>query len=112
MMQITESFLHRYSQNHKLPIRLISPTFGHLQAEVANAYGLTHRKTYYFLILMLEGITRHSVDLRQFEVGANELLFILPIRFMSCHRRGTGKITSKLDLMRNVFLFYQDNIRF
>ncbi len=77
-MQIPESFLQQYKQNNKLPIRLISPAFGHLPAEVVKDFGITHRKTYYFLIMMFEGSTRHSVDLRQFDIGRNELLFILP----------------------------------
>lgn len=61
-----------------LPIRLVSPDFGHLSAEAVGKYGLTHRKTYYFLILMLEGVTRHNVDLQPFEINSGELLFILP----------------------------------
>jgi len=73
-----ESFLNRYKQNSKLPIRLVAPTFGHLSADVAKDYGLSHRKTYYFLIFMLKGIAHHSVDLRQFDIKDNELLFILP----------------------------------
>jgi AraC family transcriptional activator of pobA len=78
MTQMTGSFFQQYSQNNKLPIRLVSPDFGHLPADTIGKYGLTHRKTYYFLILMLEGMTRHSVDLQQFEIGNGELLFILP----------------------------------
>jgi AraC family transcriptional activator of pobA len=75
---MTDSFLQQYKQNNKLPIRLVSPAFGHLPVELSEKYGLTHRKTYYFLILMLEGVTRHSVDLQQFEISSGELLFILP----------------------------------
>lgn len=77
-MQNIESFLHLFKQNNQLPIRIISPGFGHLPAEVAGIYGLTHRKPYYFFIFMLDGITHHGVDLEQFDVKNNELLFILP----------------------------------
>lgn len=77
-MSNIDSFLQRYTQNNKLPIRLVSPTFGHLPSEIIDTYGLTHRKTYYFLIFMLDGITHHGVDLRQFDIKNNELLFILP----------------------------------
>jgi AraC family transcriptional activator of pobA len=77
-MQNGEFYLDPFKQNNKLSIRLVSPTFGHLAPEIAAPYGLTHRKTHYFLLFMLDGHTQHSVDLQQFEVRNNELLFILP----------------------------------
>lgn len=77
-MHSLELFLNLYKQNHKLPIRLISPSFGHLPAELTAVYGPTHRKPHYFFILMLKGVTNHGVDLRRFEIKENELLFILP----------------------------------
>lgn len=77
-MKNLESFLHLYKQNNKLSIRLISPTFGHLPAETFDIYGPSHRKPHYFFIFMLKGLTRHGVDLRQFDIKNNELLFILP----------------------------------
>lgn len=77
-MQSIGSFLTLYKQNNRLPIRLISHSFGHLPPEIFSGYGLTHRKEHYFLIFMLEGMTRHGVDLQQFTVKNNELLFILP----------------------------------
>lgn len=73
-----QSFLHLYSQNDKLPLRLISPSFGKLAPETLAPYGLTHRKPHYFFVFMLAGITSHGVDLKKFEVKPNELLFILP----------------------------------
>lgn len=73
-----ESFLNRYKQNNKLPIRLISPAFGHLPPEIVAKYGFTHRKTYYFLFFMLQGHTQHYVDLQLFDIKDSELLFILP----------------------------------
>jgi len=77
-MQNVDSLLGLYKQNNKLPILLISPSFGHLSPEIAGTYGLTHRKSHYFIFLMLEGSTRHGVDLEEFEIKNNELLFILP----------------------------------
>ncbi|QDK77797.1 helix-turn-helix domain-containing protein [Spirosoma sp. KCTC 42546] len=77
-MQASESFFNLYKQNHKLSIRLISPTFGHLPPEIADQYGLTQRKPYYFFLFMREGRTQHGVDLQQFDINNNELLFILP----------------------------------
>ncbi|RRA97541.1 helix-turn-helix domain-containing protein [Larkinella rosea] len=77
-MQTVESLLTYNRQNSKLAIRLISPAFGHLPSEMAQQYGLTHRKPHYFFLFMLKGHTRHGVDLQQFDVKANELLFILP----------------------------------
>ena len=77
-MKSIEPLLNLYKQNNKLSIRIISPTFGHLSPEVTEKYSLTHRKTYYFLFFMVEGLTHHGVDLEQFDIKDNELLFILP----------------------------------
>jgi AraC-like DNA-binding protein len=77
-MQNVGSFLNLYTQNNNLAIRLISPTFGQIAPGIINNYGLTHRKTYYFIIFMVDGATTHGVDLQQFEIKNNELLFILP----------------------------------
>ncbi|MFC5409103.1 helix-turn-helix domain-containing protein [Larkinella bovis] len=77
-MENLESFLNLNRQNNKLSIRLISPTFGHLPPAIAQQFGLTHRKPHYFFLFMLAGHTRHGVDLQQFDIRANELLFILP----------------------------------
>ena len=77
-MQNIESFLNLYKQNNKLSIRIISPAFGHLSPEIADRFGLTHRKPHYFLFFMLKGLTQHGVDLQQFDIKNNELLFILP----------------------------------
>lgn len=77
-MQDHSAFLNEYSQNHKLRLRLVAPDFGHLSPEVAGMYGLTHRKPYYFFIFMLEGKGQHGIDLQQYDVTDNELLFILP----------------------------------
>ncbi|WP_428663165.1 AraC family transcriptional regulator [Runella sp.] len=95
-MQNIESFLNLYKQNHRLPILLISPDFGHLPAEIADSYGLTHRKTHYFFLFMLEGCTRHGVDLREFDIKNNELLFILPHQIHRLPTTGKGTDYFKL----------------
>jgi AraC-like DNA-binding protein len=77
-MQSIESFLNVYKQNDKLSIRIISPTFGHVPPEIGNIYGPTHRKPHYFLLFMIEGLAHHGVDLQQFDIKNNELLFIVP----------------------------------
>jgi AraC-like DNA-binding protein len=91
-MQNIGSFLHLFKQNRVLPIRLVSPSFGHLSAEITSRYGLTHRKPHYFLFFMLEGHAFHGVDLQQFDIKNNELLFILPhqIHQLPSERQGTN----------------------
>ncbi|MEO6721946.1 MAG: helix-turn-helix domain-containing protein [Ferruginibacter sp.] len=91
-MKNISTFLHLHKQNHQLPIRLISPGFGHLPSVMVNEYGLTHRKPYYFFLFMLDGITHQSVDLEQFKITNNELLFILPhqIHQLSAAHQGTN----------------------
>jgi AraC family transcriptional regulator, transcriptional activator of pobA len=90
-MEKPESFIRRYKQNNKIPIRLISPGFGHLPPELITTYGLFQRKPYYFFIFMIKGLTSHGVDLRQFDVKNNELLFILPnqIHQLPIRKQGT-----------------------
>ena len=95
-MQNTGSFLDIYKQNHKLSIRLISPTFGHLPAEIVDAYPLTHRKTHYFLLFMIDGIAHHGVDLQQFDIKNNELLFILPHQIHRLPDTGHGAYYFKI----------------
>src|SRR4051812_21857 len=77
-MQRMDPLLNLFKQNDKLSIRIISPTFGHLPPEIVGNYGLTHRKPHYFFLFMLEGSSQHGVDLQQFEIKSDELLFVLP----------------------------------
>lgn len=95
-MQNGEFNLDPFKQNKKLSIRLVSPSFGHLSPEIAAPFGLTHRKTYYFFLFILDGHTQHSVDLQQFEVGSNELLFILPHQMHQLPAESHGKDYFKL----------------
>ncbi len=77
-MQNIGSHPNLLNQNNKLPIRIVSPTFGHLSPEHAGKFSLTHRKTHFFLLFMVEGTTHHGVDLQQFKITTNQLLFVLP----------------------------------
>ena len=77
-MQNLDPFLRLHTQNYKLPIRLISPRFGQLPAEITGSFGTAHRKFHYFILLMLDGHGQHGVDLQQLELAKDELLFILP----------------------------------
>jgi AraC family transcriptional activator of pobA len=77
-MEIPESSFPLDKQNNQLALHLVTPTFGHLLDDLVNTYSLTHRKTYYFFLLMLEGAAHHRVDLRDYHIGNHELLFVLP----------------------------------
>lgn len=98
-MQNIESFPNLYKQNNILHIRLTSPSFGNLSAEVHDKYCVTHRKFHYFLVFMIEGLTHHGVDLEQFDIKNNELLFILPhqIHQLPSTKKGTNYFTISFD---------------
>jgi AraC family transcriptional activator of pobA len=89
-MQKIDKVLDEFRQNDKLPIRIVSPGFGHLSPEIADQYALTHRKPYYFFLFMLNGSTRHGVDLEQFNIENNELLFVLPHQIHRLPAAGHG----------------------
>lgn len=72
------SLLHSFRQNKKLPVRIVSPYFGHLTPEESARYSLPHHTPYYFFLLMLDGRSLHRLDLRQYEVTRNELIFVMP----------------------------------
>ena len=69
-----EQFLYRFKQNDKLPIRMVSPDFGHLSPDVKQKFLPVHRAAHYFFLFMIEGSAQHHLDLQPFEVGNNELL--------------------------------------
>ena len=73
-----EPSLKNMSQNNQLPIRMVSPGFGHLSAENAKIHGLTKRLPYYLFLFVSDGSSKHGVDLEKFDIGKNELLFFLP----------------------------------
>jgi len=91
-MQSLGPFLQHFKQNKQLPIRLVSPTFGHLSPETLGIIGRVHRTPHYFFLFMIEGLTSHGVDLEKFDVKNNELLFILPhqIHHLPATKQGTN----------------------
>jgi AraC-like DNA-binding protein len=66
------------NQNDQLPIRIVSPDFGHISKETIRLYPSTRRLPYYYLLFVIEGTSRLRVDVDEFEVGKYELLFSLP----------------------------------
>jgi len=77
-MHSSDSLLRDFSQNARLPIRLVAPGFGHLSPEAAAPYGLPHRLSYYFFLFLWEGSTEFGIDLEKFVVEQHELVFSLP----------------------------------
>lgn len=77
-MQIITPFLQHIRQNNKLPIRIVSPHFGHLTADEAATLVVPRRSPYYFLMFMLEGYSNHRIDLLHYKITANELVFVTP----------------------------------
>lgn len=77
-MERHTSFPDHFRQHHQLPLRIVSPAFGHLPATEAARYSNVRRASYYFFLFMLDGRTKHIVDLQPVEVAGNELLFVLP----------------------------------
>lgn len=96
LMQTIRSLLQEHKQNDKLPIRVVSPGFGHLPAEIRGKLELTHRTPYYFFLFMLNGSTRHGVDLEEFDVENNQLLFVLPHQVHRLPASGHGTDYFKL----------------
>ncbi|UFH57692.1 helix-turn-helix domain-containing protein [Spirosoma sp. KNUC1025] len=77
-MPSSNSLPEDFSQNNQLPIRIVSPNFGHVSPKARENYGPTHRLRYYFLLFVLEGSTHYGIDGETIEVGKYELLFALP----------------------------------
>ena len=77
-MPTSQSFLQQFAQNSKLPIRLVSPTFGSLPPGLVDVYRLARRPAHYLLLFMVEGRTEYGLDLQHYAVQAHELLFVLP----------------------------------
>jgi AraC-like DNA-binding protein len=70
-----------FSQNSRVPIRVVSPAFGHLSEEAAKNYQSSKRLSYYFFLFVLEGSCQYRVDGEKITVGKNEMLFSLPNQF-------------------------------
>ncbi|MFD0765561.1 helix-turn-helix domain-containing protein [Mucilaginibacter lutimaris] len=94
-MRNTGSPLTKISQHGQLPIRIVSPAFGHIVEKDGN-YNPTERLPYYFMVFMLDGNSRYGVDLEKFDVGKNELLFIQPNQIRHFPARSHGNNYYKL----------------
>ncbi|WP_343303928.1 AraC family transcriptional regulator [Chitinophaga niabensis] len=77
-MRNSTSFLYKLRQNDKLPIRIVSPEFGHLSPLEAADYDAPRHTPYYLFLFMLVGRSGHNIDLQQYEAGDNELIFVMP----------------------------------
>jgi AraC family transcriptional activator of pobA len=95
------SFLSRFKQNDKLPIRIASPAFGQPSADMINEYGITHRTAFPCFLFMMSGSALYSVDLKPFEVTDNELLFIMPHQMLELPATKSGSDYFKI--------FFDDN---
>ena len=73
-----DSLPENFSQNNQLPIRIISPDFGHLSPQTPDLSGLTRRLSYYYFLFILEGSAQYGVDMEKVDLGKHELLFALP----------------------------------
>jgi len=73
-----DTLLHTIKQNHKLPIRLVSPGFGRMTPDEISKFGYTHRRTHYFFLFMVDGSSQHRIDLQPFDINTNDLLLVLP----------------------------------
>lgn len=67
-----------FSQNKLLPVRIVTPEFGHVTGQAAKKYGKYQRLSYYFFLFVLEGSAQHGVDTDNFYVGKHEMLFSAP----------------------------------
>ncbi|HEY8959344.1 helix-turn-helix domain-containing protein [Chitinophaga sp.] len=85
-----------FSQNSKLPIRVVSPTFGHLSGEASKNYQSSKRLSYYFFLFVFEGHCQYSIDGEKFGVGKNEVLFSLPNQFQESPSNLHGRDYYKL----------------
>lgn len=100
-MRRTESLLRDFSQNTRLPIRLVAPDFGHLAPEAAAPYGLPHRLSYYFFLFLWEGSTTVGIDLETYAVGPHELVFSLPHQIRQLPATPPGRAYYKLGLQED-----------
>lgn len=85
-----------FSQNSKLPIRVVSPAFGHLSEEAAKNYQPSQRLSYYFFLFVLKGSCQYRVDGEKITVGKNEMLFSLPNQFQDFPENLQGRDYYKL----------------
>ena len=95
-MHRSNSLPEDFSQNSQLPIRIVSPDFGHLSLQATEEYDLTRRLPYYFFLFILEGAAQYSVDMETVDLSKHELLFALPHQIQQLPLNRHGKDYYKL----------------
>ncbi|GAB3696028.1 hypothetical protein GCM10027592_18570 [Spirosoma flavus] len=85
-----------FSQNSQLPIRIVSPDFGHVSPQAIDQYRLPRRLPYYFFLFILEGSVQINVDTEIVDLGKHELLFALPHQIQQLPLNRHGKHYYKL----------------
>ena len=84
------------SQNDQLPIRIVSPDFGHISSKAVNNYGPTRRLPYFFFLFILDGASQPGVEMDKFDIGKNDLFFTLPHQIQYLPLDSHGKDYYKL----------------
>lgn len=95
-LQKTKALPPDFSQNSQLPIRMVTPDFGHLPQQAAEHYKPYHRLPYYFFLFVLEGSSQHSVDTEKILVEKHELFFSIPHQIQQYQDASHGKNYFKL----------------
>lgn len=90
------TFPKNLSQNKILPIRIVSPEFGHIAPDDAAEYNSSQRFPYYFFLFVLDGNSQHVIDLETIDVFKHELLFALPNQLQQLPASLHGKDYYKL----------------
>lgn len=72
------TFPENLSQNKGVPIRIVSPEFGHISPESAAQYAPAQRLPYYFFLFVLHGSSQEVIDGETIHIGKHELFFALP----------------------------------
>ncbi|MCE6991513.1 helix-turn-helix domain-containing protein [Dyadobacter sp. CY323] len=96
-------FPKKFSQNDQLPIRIVTPDFGHLSRETAAESGFSRRLQYYFFLFVLDGRSQHTVDLETIEIGKHQLLFALPYQIQQYSATTHGSDYYKLGFDEECF---------
>ena len=79
-----------------MPIRIVTPSFGHLSKQDAEQYKVNQPLPYYFFLFVLEGSARHRIDMKHFEIGKHELLFCTPYQVQEFPHASHGSDYYKL----------------
>jgi len=111
-MQNNKSLLDQYSQNVKLRIMMVTPTFGHLSPEEHKQYGDIHCISFYYFLFMTEGEVIHGVDLQEYKVKEKELLFVLPHEIHKLPAKDMVTDISRSDLTKTVCRLCPNNTPF